>query len=131
MIPDSWHSYPSIYNLGNKAVADLFSVPVIIQEKIDGSQFSFCVTEEGEVLVRSKGQVINAEAPTSMFKRAVGTVLSLKGSLHPAWTYRGEVLDKPKHNVLAYDRVPHGNVILFDINDGEESFLQQKDVFEE
>ena len=34
-------SYPKVYQLGHKAVLDIFSGPVVIQEKIDGSQFSF------------------------------------------------------------------------------------------
>lgn len=131
MTPDSWHSYPSIYALGHRAVADLFTVPVIVQEKIDGSQFSFCMSESGEVLVKSKGASLVVGGPTGMFTRAINTVLSLGDKLHRDWTYRGEVLDKPKHNVLAYDRVPDGNVILFDINDGQESFLPHHEMYEE
>jgi hypothetical protein len=34
-------SYPKIYNLGHKAVRDIFKEPVTAQEKVDGSQFSF------------------------------------------------------------------------------------------
>lgn len=45
---ESWHSYPSIYNLGHRYIADLLTVPVIVEEKIDGSQFSFGLDEEGE-----------------------------------------------------------------------------------
>jgi hypothetical protein len=37
----SWHSYSSIYALGHKALAELFMEPVLIEEKVDGSQFSF------------------------------------------------------------------------------------------
>lgn len=37
---DSWHSYPSIYALGHRAIVDLLKGPVFIEEKIDGSQFS-------------------------------------------------------------------------------------------
>lgn len=120
----SWHSYPSIYNLGHAAVKELFSQPVIVQEKIDGSQFSFGLID-GVLRVRSKGQEMNPAAPDKMFARAVATVLELqqRGALIEGWTYRGECLDKPKHNVLAYDRVPVGNVILFDINKGEEDYM--------
>jgi len=120
----SWHSYPSIYNLGHAAVKDLFSADVIVQEKIDGSQFSFGLID-GVLRIRSKGQEMNPAAPEKMFAKATATVLELqsRGALLDGWTYRGEVLDKPKHNVLAYDRVPVGNVILFDINKGEEDYL--------
>jgi hypothetical protein len=120
---NSWHGYPSIFNLGHRYVANLLRVPVNVEEKIDGSQFSFGVTEEGEILVRSKGAVMISDAPEKMFTAAVVTVKRLAPLLHPGWTYRGEFLAKPKHNTLAYSRVPAGNIIIFDINDGEESYL--------
>src|SRR5579872_5045790 len=75
---NSWHTYPSIYNLGHSAVKDLFSVPVNIEEKVGGSQFSFCVEEDGEVKVRSKGAVMIPDAPERMFASAVSTVKSLR-----------------------------------------------------
>ena len=40
---DSWHSYPSTFALGHKALAELLLDPVLVEEKIDGSQFSWCV----------------------------------------------------------------------------------------
>src|SRR5579872_1098661 len=120
---NSWHTYPSIYNLGHSAVKDLFSVPVNIEEKVDGSQFSFCVEEDGEVKVRSKGAVMIPDAPERMFASAVSTVKSLRSRAHPGWTYLCEFLAKPKHNTLAYDRIPDQHLIVFDINTGNESYL--------
>ena len=120
---NSWHNYPQIFNLGHAAIAQLFTGPVIVQEKIDGSQFSFGVDANGVLHLKSKGAIIHPEAPPKLFTRAVDTVVALKDQLHVDWTYRGEVLDRPKHNALAYDRVPVGHVILFDINTGEESYL--------
>jgi len=121
----SWHSYPSIFNFGHKAARALLTVPVMAQEKVDGSQFSFG-RFEGELKVRSKGQEIVVDAPPKMFQPAVEHVAKL--DLRDGWTYRGEVLTKPKHNTLVYERVPIGFVILFDINDGEESFLPYNQV---
>jgi hypothetical protein len=120
---DSWHSYSSIFNLGHRAVKDLFTVPVIVEEKIDGSQFSFGVDEAGEIHVRSKGAIMNADTPEKMFSAGVATVRGLRGRLTPGWTYRGEYLQKPKHNALAYDRIPMGHVILFDVATAEEAYL--------
>lgn len=119
---DSWHTYPQIFALGHRYVRDLLLDPVVVEEKIDGSQFSFGVFEDG-LRIRSKGAMINPDCCPKLFARAVETVLALRDKLHVGWTYRGEALDKPKHNVLAYNRVPSGNVILFDVNDGEESYL--------
>lgn len=122
----SWHSYPSIYALGHRYVADLLKDPVLVEEKIDGSQFSFGVFEGDEgrfVRCRSKGAELNVIAPDNMFKKAVDMVVSIQDQLHVGWTYRGEYLQKPKHNALAYDRVPKSHVILFDINIGHEEYL--------
>ena len=118
----SWHSYPKVYNLGHRCIADLFNDPVIVQEKVDGSQFSFGLFGDA-IKVRSRGQEMNPSAPESLFESAVKTVMGLAGELHEGWTYRGEYLAKPKHNSLAYSRIPAQHVILFDINDGEESYL--------
>lgn len=125
------HSYPSIYNLGHKAVANLMQAPVYVQEKVDGSQFSFGLAEDGTVLTKSKGAVVYLETCDKLFKAAVEYANSIKDLLTPGYTYRGEVLCRPKHNTLAYDRVPKHNVILFDINSGEESYLPYSSVVAE
>ena|SRR3990167_7014275 len=116
----SWHSYPKVYALGHAAIADLLLDPVLVQEKIDGSQFSFG-RFDGELRCRSRGAALNVLAPDNMFKRAVEVAGAL--DLHDGWTYRGEYLAKPKHNALAYGRVPAQNIILFDVNVGQEVYL--------
>lgn len=116
------HSYPKIFQLGHRAVADMLKGPVIVQEKVDGSQFSFGV-RNGELFCRSKGVALNIEAPDKMFKAAVDTCRKLQSLLVEGWTYRGEYLAKPKHNALAYNRTPYQNIILFDINRGLEDYL--------
>lgn len=116
-------SYPSIYNLGHAAIAELFNGEVIVEEKVDGSQISFGV-RDGQLAMRSKGAEIHVLAPEGMFARGVevATALHAAGKLRDGWTYRGEYLAKPKHNVLAYDRAPANNIILFDVNTGPESY---------
>ena len=109
------HSYPQIFQLGHKAIAELLSDPVAVQEKVDGSQFSFGVVD-GKVECRSKGQQIILDAPEGMFKQAIATVQGLADRLEPNWVYRAEFLSKPKHNTIAYERAPMHNLILYDIN---------------
>ena len=116
------HSYGKIYNFGHRAVHDLLDGIVVIEEKIDGSQFSFGI-RNGELLCRSKGVALNVDAPDSMFARAVATAKELAPYLPDGWTYRGEYLQKPKHNALAYDRTPAKNIILFDIDVGDQAYL--------
>lgn len=121
LVPDfsTWTSYPNIYALGHRNLKELFLAPVIVEEKVDGSQFSFGVfvseNHEGglEWRCRSKGAQLNLIAPEKMFARAVEVVKGLP--LKVGWTYRAEYLNRPKHNALAYDRTPEKNLIIFDV----------------
>lgn len=120
----SWHSYPSIFAIGHRALSELLLDPVIVEEKVDGSQFSFGLfVEAGERVLRcrSKGAQLNTIAPEKMFTEAVEVARSLP--LTEGWTYRAEYLKKPKHNALAYDRVPEKHLIVFDINTGHEEYM--------
>jgi len=116
----SWHSYTEIYALGHRALEHLFDDDVLVEEKIDGSQFSF-VKFAGELKCRSKGKEMHPDFPEKMFKKAVDVVKDLP--LQDGWTYRAEYLSKPKHNSLTYDRVPRNNLIIFDVNTGYETYL--------
>jgi hypothetical protein len=122
--------------MGHKAIADLLKGEVNAEEKVDGSQFSFGVFEPEphpqalacgyyglELKIRSKGAVMIPDAPEKMFTKAAESVKERLHLLHPGWTYRGEYLAKPKHNALAYDRHPKGHIIIFDVNTGEEEYL--------
>jgi hypothetical protein len=117
------HSYPSVHAIGHAAIKEIFDGFVIVQEKVDGSQFSFGKTLEGELVCRSKGKQLLLDAPEKMFVKAVVTVRELEHLLTPGWIYRGEFLSTPKHNTLKYGRVPEKNIILFDIQTGLEEYL--------
>lgn len=145
----SWHSYPSSFNLGHRAVRDLLTVPHYIEEKIDGSQFSMGLIheptegDEGEeayrLRIRSKGAEMNVDAPEKMFSKAADTARRLASAevrdvgvgLRPGWTYRCEYLRVPKHNTLAYKRTPANNLILFDVNTGDSEFLNREQLVAE
>lgn len=134
-ISTSWHSYPSIYALGHKNIREIFENDVLIEEKVDGSQFSFgrfpWSENAGNIKCKSKGCDINPAFPEKMFALGVDYVRQIGESLHEGWTYRGEFLAKPKHNALVYDRVPKNNIILFDINPGQEAYLSYEEKVEE
>lgn len=123
------HSYSKPLALGHKYLKNLFDGTIVIQEKVDGSQLSFGVYphDEVEVLVlriKSRNQMIDGHNP-GMFDKAVLTIEELwqQGLLTVGYTYRCEYLSKPKHNTLAYARVPEGNIILFDVDKGDCDYM--------
>ena len=116
------HSYPSIYQIGHRMIADIFKGEVVIEEKVDGSQFSFGVID-GELMCRSKGKQLILDAPEKMFQKAVDYVRSIAPALPWGWTFRGEYLSTPKHNTLAYSRIPANNIVIFDINTDIETYM--------
>ena len=117
-------SYPKVWAVGHPQVADLFLDPVLVEEKVDGSQFSFLRPDLHEDLeFRSKGARIHVGAVPKLFELAVETVRSLQDKLTPGWVYRAEALHRPRHNVLAYDRVPRGGLVLFDVTVEQETYL--------
>lgn len=120
------HSYGKIYSMGHRESRDMFNHQVTVEEKVDGSQFSFGVFG-GELKCRSKGCEIILDAPDKLFSKAVATVRELAPLLHDGWTYRGEYLSSPKHNTLAYDRTPKSHIVIFDIDRGENDYMGEEE----
>lgn len=122
------HSYSSPFAVGHAALAardgnpGLFDGEVFVQEKVDGSQFSFMLDDDGEVYFRSRKSDIYPQA-AGMFSKGVEAVLSVKDKLNTGYTYRAEYLSKPKHNCLPYDRTPKGYIVIFDIETTPTDFL--------
>lgn len=123
------HSFPKVYNLGHRAIDGIFDHPVTVEEKLDGSQFSFALIG-GDLRMRSKGAVVRPET-AGMFDLAVQSVSERRDDLKDGWIYRAEYLSKPKHNTLTYDSVPDGNLAVFDIETGEQHFLSHDEKVEE
>jgi len=87
-------NYSKIYQIGNRYTNSLFSSPVVIQEKIDGSQFSFA-NVDGKLQCRSKNNPVgmggNAEG---MFGKAYATAKAVfEGCVLPAGKLKGDVKD--------------------------------------
>lgn len=116
-------SYPKIWNLGHPSAADLFLDEVLIEEKVDGSQISFGMLD-GELVMRSKGAQLVIDTPDKMFAAGVRSIQERQDKLRPGWVYRGEYLRSPKHNALSYSRIPEGHIAIFDVQVGEETYLE-------
>lgn len=120
-------AYPKIWALGHPSVTEIFYDHIVAQEKVDGSQFSFGIIN-GTLMIRSKGQMIYQEAPPGMFKKGVEYVQTIQDRLVPGWIYRSEYLEKPKHNALAYNRVPKNHIALYDILVGSEKYMARETI---
>lgn len=114
-------SYGKIINLGSAGTENALIGEVVLQEKVDGSQFGFGVNDDGELVFRSKGQHLDLNNPNKMFKKGVDYLLSIEhklSALTPDTYVYAEYLQKPKHNTLAYDRIPQNHIVIFDIITG-------------
>lgn len=127
-------SYGKVWALGHQQAIDVLDGPVVIQEKVDGSQFSFA-NINGDLLCRSKGQQIgyggNCEGMFGKSVRTAGLIMDT-GTLPEGMVVRGECLEKPKHNTISYGRTPIGNILIWDISlqDGSEIYLSPGEVKE-
>jgi hypothetical protein len=118
----TWRSPQKIYDVNHSAVEEILKHPVEVQEKIDGSFFAFGVFD-GQLRFRSKGQDIKPDDPEPLFEKGVTAIAAIQDTLTPGYMYRGEYLQKPRHNGLAYNRIPVNHVILFDILIGPEKYM--------
>lgn len=119
-------SYTKLRHLGHREVPNVLDGPVIVQEKIDGSQISFGVIDD-ELLVRSKRSHRDLDEQ-GMFKAAIAEIKKRRSELVPGFVYRGEYLRAPKHNLLKYDRVPKGHIVLFDVQDCQRRHMPDKEI---
>lgn len=107
-------AYPKIYRLGLEEVADVLSYTVEITEKIDGSAFGFGLVD-GELVLQSKRTTLPANVVSGMFAGATAAVHAVRDKLRPGAFYWGETLEKPRHNKIAYRRVPRHHVALYGV----------------
>ena len=108
------NTFPKVHNLGTKYVRDIFMEPVEITEKLDGSQFGFGIIN-GELIVRSKGTIIDQDNHDNLFNEGVAYIKSIEDLLPNNMFFYGEYFKRPRHNTIAYDRIPKHHIALFGI----------------
>lgn len=110
--------FPKILHIGDKHIQSLFDGVVEITEKVDGSQIGFGKVN-GELFVRSKGVEQSLDDPNQLFSAGVEFIKTIADKIPDNMTFYGEYLQKPKHNTLAYDRMPNNHIALFGAYDSE------------
>jgi ATP-dependent RNA circularization protein (DNA/RNA ligase family) len=118
-------SYPKVYNLGHAAIRDIFFEDVIVEEKVDGSQFSFGRLND-TLVCRSHDAIVYPESAPKLFRGAVATAERIFPFLGEGVFIRGEAFQSAHHNVLTYGRAPKGGFVLFDINNANEEYLDRE-----
>lgn len=109
--------YGKILALGSTYTENALIGEVVVQEKVDGSQFGFGVNEDGELVCRSKSTPQQLDGPDKMFTKATEYLKSISDKItsFPRDTYfYCEYLSSKKHNTLSYENVPKNNLVLFD-----------------
>lgn len=117
-------AFPKIFAIGTDYISNIFNNEIEISEKVDGSQFDFGRIN-GELFMRSKGAQLYAENPEPMFNHGIEHVLSIQHRLPDNTIFFCEYLKKPKHNVLAYGRIPKNHLVLFAVCGINQKFNSQ------
>lgn len=114
-----FNSYGKVHHINHRAALGYDAGPlVVIQEKLDGSQFSFGVAL-GVLVCRSRNTVLDLDgAADHLFRPAIETAKRLHAQdlLPEGRVYRAEAMKARKHNLLAYDRAPDCGLVLFDVD---------------
>lgn len=96
---------------------------LVVEEKVDGSQFSFgfIANQYGAHMMsfKSKNVDIPYASTDSMFSHAVRYLYSKAVStiVPKNVVFRCEFLSSKKHNKLTYDRIPNGYLVMFGAED--------------
>jgi len=108
--------YAKVFTLGSTGTERALMGSVVVQEKVDGSMMCFGINEDSELVMRSHHQALDPDTCPKQFKAAMDHVLSLDLRwVRPDTFFYCEMLDTPKHNTIAYTRVPTNHLVLFDV----------------
>lgn len=131
-------SYPKIRYLEAYAPDEVINKGKwYIEEKVDGSQFRFSINKYGEMLFGSHHVIFDKDAENGSWKPAIDSAKKgIKAFMEHIGlrenevkvTFFGEYLSKPRHSTLKYERVPKGNIVLFDVCINESVWLKPEDV---
>ena len=116
---------PGDEDLGIVGISDLEGLPLVIEEKLDGSNSGISFDDDGALVLQSRGHVLTGgprERQFDLFKRWASTyrdslwrILGNRHLMYGEWLYA--------RHTIAYDELPH-YFLEFDILDRETgSFL--------
>ena len=111
---------PGDQDLSQVSLAELAGVPLVVEEKVDGANCAVSFTEDGKLLLQSRGHYLTGgarERHFDLFKQWAGAhqhalhqVLGARYVMYGEWVYA-------KHTIF-YDALPH-YFLEFDVLDRE------------
>lgn len=120
-----WKKYIKIRALGTDETEGIFEGTCVVQEKVDGANFSFYV-ENNKLLVASRNMVMVDKKNSGNWKAILPVTEAYnqhKDKFNPNYLYVGE---STQRHTISYTDIP--NFIGYDIwNDETESFLDWKE----
>ncbi|MBI5226887.1 hypothetical protein HY994_06690 [Candidatus Micrarchaeota archaeon] len=114
--------YPKVLNLGDPSLENLFKGPVVVEEKVDGSQFRVWFDPEGKIHFGSKAVDYDDEHPPDrMFVPAIAEAekhFSTVSENLAGFFFVFEYLATAQQNALTYGRIPKDHLVLLEIYRG-------------
>lgn len=108
-------NYPSINYYPKNSTRDWSTNPNwYIQEKMDGSQMTFYLSNN-TMIFKCKNKEVDINS--SCFNKAISLLSLIKDKINSNYIYYGESIQKNRHNVIEYSRIPKNYFILYDIFD--------------
>lgn len=93
--------------------------PIIVEEKVDGSQIRIEIDDQGAISVGSHNVDNIHIGASDGFAKAIDTAnkvfKNMKATPGEKIVIFGEFLSKPKQNTIPYARVPNWNIVIFDV----------------
>jgi hypothetical protein len=112
--------YQKVLQLGDPHLDGILEGNIVVEEKLDGSQFRINITAKGEMLFGSKAVSYTDGTPAEkMFNKPIAiSEEQFKELAKPsAFEYHifAEYLSSKHHNTLIYAREPQNNIVIFDV----------------
>lgn len=111
--------YPKIQAVHKEEAKGFDEGYIIVEEKVDGSQFRVEIDDQGIVSIGSR-KIDNihqgdAQGFTVGIENAMKIFDGVKADPGEIISVFGEFLSKPKQNTIPYERVPTSNIVIFDV----------------
>ncbi|WP_428323647.1 RNA ligase family protein [Nitrosopumilus sp.] len=111
--------YPKIQGVHKEEAKGFDEGYIIVEEKVDGSQFRIQIDDQGIISIGSHNVDNIHETGSNGFAVGIENALKIfegvKADPGENISVFGEFLAKPKQNTIAYQRVPNHNIVVFDV----------------